>query len=99
VKSSEFTGFFIEWLWVDTPHTINGWLEMAVVLAIKAGFQTFGGFANHSESFEEADVFGRGGLLARHVAQFTSGSVRGVHGARQGEGPGPVGGRMGVPRM
>lgn len=99
MKSSEFTGVFNEWLWVDTPHTINGGLEMAVVLTFLRRFAWFQVFALilALEIEKPVSLDGEVGRTSRLTRR--KGQSDGVHGARQGEGPGPVGGRMGVPRM
>jgi len=86
-------------MWVDTPHTTNRWLEMAVVLQVLGQFVWFHVFALIVELEIEKPVclggeVGRTSRLAKREGQ----PRRGTWGER-GEGPGPVGGRMGVPRM
>jgi hypothetical protein len=99
VKSSEFTWVFIKWLWVDTPHTINRWLESEVVLTFSGHFVWFQVFAlivalEIEKPVCLGDEVGRSSRLTKREGQ----PRRGTWGER-GEGPGPVGGRMGVPRM
>jgi len=86
-------------MWVDTPHTINGGLEMAVVLQVLGHFVWFQVFALIVALEIEKPVclggeVGRSSRLTKRDGQ----PRRGTWGER-GERPGPVGGRMGVPRM